>query len=184
MNATDLKTGVIFKENGVPFKVEKYEHIKVARGSANVKVKARNLINGSVIQKGYLATDKVKDADVLKSNANFLYRSGNNFVFMNPNTYEQVSIPKSIIGNASEFIGKESEVRVLYLDDSPISVELPKTVAFEVKYTEPAQRGNTVSSAFKSAELVNGTTVKVPMFIKIGDKVKVNTDSGEYVSRV
>ena len=183
MNATDLKKGRIFQEKGVPFKVEKYEHIKVARGSANVKVKARNLINGNVIQKGYLSTDKVEDADVITKTAQFLYKSGNNYVFMDPTNYEQVSIPRKVIGEGAKFIGKSLEVRVLYFEGSPISVELPKTVVFEVEYTEPAQRGNTVSNAFKDAKLVNGTIVKVPMFIKIGDKVKINTDSGEYVSR-
>lgn len=184
MQATDLKTGTIFQEDGIPFKVEKYSHIKVARGSANVKVKARNLINDSVIQKGYLSTDKVEDANVLKNNAQFLYKRGDNFIFMDPNDYNQVSIPGKIIGNASKFIGKESEVRVLYFEEKPIAIELPKTVVFEVKYTEPAQRGNTVSNAFKDAKLINNTKVKVPMFIKIGDKVKINTDSGEYISRV
>lgn len=183
MQATDLKTGTIFQEKGIPFKVEKYEHIKVARGSANVKVKARNLINGNVIQKGYLSSDKVEDADVITKNAQFLYKRGNNFVFMDPNSYEQVSIPQKIVGEDAKFIGKESEVRVLYFEGSPIAIELPKTVVFEVEYTEPAQRGNTVSNAFKDAKLVNGAIVKVPMFIKISDKVKINTDSGEYVSR-
>lgn len=184
MEASDLKTGTVFQENETPYKVEKYNHIKVARGSATIKIKARNLITGNITRKSYQSTDRVEEANVQKRNANLLYKKSGNYVFMDPNSYEQVSIPKKVIGEAAKFIGEDTEVRIQYFEGNPVSVELPKTVTFEIEYTEPAQRGNTVSNAFKDAKLSNGTKVKVPLFVEIGDKIKVNTDSGEYVSRV
>jgi len=183
MVATDLKTGRIFQENNEPFQVLKYEHIKSARGGANVKVKARNLMTGSVFEKSYLATAKIEDANVNKNNAQYLYKGGVGFIFMDPNSFEQFTIPAKVLGDAEKFLKEGEKVQVMYFDEKPITVELPKTMVFEVTYTEPGHKGNTVTNTFKDATLDNGTVVKVPTFIKIGDKVKINTASGEYNSK-
>mgnify|MGYP003986784443 FL=1 len=183
MVATELKTGRIFQENEAPFQVLKYEHIKSARGGANVKVKARNLITGSVLEKSYLATAKIDDAFVNKENAQYLYNGGTGFIFMNPTTFEQFTIPTKVLGEATKFLKEGEKVQVMYFDGKPITVELPKTMIFEIEYTEPGHKGNTVTNTFKDATLDKGTVVKVPTFIKIGDKVKVNTVSGEYNSK-
>ena len=183
MIATDLKTGVIFKENDFPFVVLRYEHIKSARGGANVKVKARNLMTSQVLEKGYLATARVEDADIRRQNAQYLYKDGDSYMFMQPDTFEQISIKADVIGEPAQFLQEGEKVQVMYFEDEPVSVELPITMVFEVKYTEPGFKGNTVSNVYKDAELENGATVKVPTFVKIGDKVKIDTRTGGYVSK-
>lgn len=162
--------------------VVKYEHIKVSRGSAQVKVKVRNLITGQVLEKGYQSTAKVEDADVYTKNAQYLYNDGT-YVFMAPDTYEQFSIPEDVIGDSARFLVEGEKVMVQYFDEKPISVDLPTTLIFEVSYTEPGFKGNTVSNVLKDATLSNGAVVKVPTFVKIGDKVKIDTRTGDYVSK-
>ncbi len=183
MIATDLKTGSIFKENGAPFVVLKYEHIKSARSGANVKVKARNLLTGQVLEKSYLASAKTEDADVRRQNAQYLYKDGTSYAFMDPDTYEQINIREEIVGDQYQFLKEGEKVQVMYFEDRPVSIELPITMIFEISYTEPGFKGNTVSNVYKDAVLDNNATVKVPTFIKIGDKIKVDTRTGEYISK-
>ena len=182
MLATELKTGIIFKENNAPNMVMKYTHTKTARGGATVKVKAKNLITGQVLEKSYLATAKVENADVKRKNAQYLYQD-KDYIFMDPTTYEQGSITEKTIGNAQKFLMEGESVQVLYFEDKPVSVELPITMNFKVEYTEPGHKGNTVSNVQKDATLENGAKVKVPTFIKIGDCIKINTREGNYVSK-
>lgn len=183
MIASDLKTGKIYKEDNQPLIVLRYEHIKSARGGANVKVKVRNLITGNVLEKGYGASVVVEEADVRRKNAQYLYKEGDRFVFMDPDTYEQIYITEDAIGDAVRFLIEGETCQVVYFEDNPISVDLPITLIFEVTYTEPGFKGNTVSNVLKDATLHNGAVVKVPTFIKIGDKVKVDTRTGEYIQK-
>jgi len=183
MLASELKTGTIFKEGDTPYLVVKYTHTKVARGGATVKVKARNLLSGGVYEKGYSSNEKVEDADVSRKNSQYLYEESNGYVFMDPDTYEQITITKDRVGDSSKFLAEGQIVQIMYFEGSPISVELPISMIFEVTYTEPGFRGNTVSNVYKDATLDNNATVKVPSFIKIGDKIKVDTRTGDYVSK-
>lgn len=183
MIATDLKTGVIYKEGEAPFLVLKYSHIKVARGGATVKVKVKDLRTGSVFEKSYKGSDKVEDADVMRKNAQYVYREVNGFVFMDPDTYDQFVIAEDIIGDSAQFLVEGQTVQVQYFEGNPIVVDLPISMTFEVTYTEPGYRGNTVSNVYKDATLGNGAQVKVPSFVKIGDRVKIDTRTGEYVSK-
>ena len=181
--ATDLKTGKIFKDNGYPYLVVKYEHTKTARSGATVKVKAKNLVTGSVLEKGYLGSAKVEEADIRRKDAQYLYKDSTNFVFMDPDTYEQISISSEVVGDQARFLVEGENVIIMYFKDGPVSIDLPITMVFEVTYTEPGFKGNTVSNVLKEATLNNGAVVRVPTFIKIGDKVKIDTRSGEYVSK-
>jgi elongation factor P len=181
--ATDLKTGKIFKDGGFPYLVVKYEHTKTARAGATIKVKAKNLVTGSVLEKGYLGSAKVEEADVVRKDAQYLYKEGTNFVFMDPSTYEQVYISDETVGDQGRFLVEGENVIVMYFEGTPVSVDLPTTINFEVTYTEPGYKGNTVSNVLKEATLNNGAVVKVPTFIKIGDKVKIDTRDGSYVSK-
>lgn len=183
MLSTDLKTGTIFKHKDAPHVVIKYEHSKVARGGGTVRVRSRNLITGQVSEQGYLASAKVEDADVMRKNAQYLYQDGDSYLFMDPDTYEQVSISADVLGDSASFLMEGVKVQVLYFEGNPVSVELPITMVFEVTYTEPGHKGNTVSNVMKDATLENGVVVKVPTFVKIGDKVKVDTRDGTYVSK-
>lgn len=183
MIATDLKTGTVFKENGYPFVVLKYEHIKSARGGASVKARSRNLITGQVLDKSYLGSAKVEEADVRRGNAQYLYKEGDLYMFMEPTTFEQIAIKEDVIGDSVRFLKESEKVQVMYFEDSPVSVELPITLIFEIKYTEPGFKGNTVSNVYKDATLDNDAVVKVPTFVKIGDKVKIDTRNGDYISK-
>lgn len=183
MNVTDLKTGTVFQENGQPLLVVKYEHIKVSRGGASVKVKTKNLRTGQVLEKGYVASARVEDADIYRANAQYLYKDGDNFVFMDPDSYEQVQVSEELIGEPARFLKEGEKVQVLYFDGVPVSIDLPITMSFEVTYTEPGYKGNTVTNVRKDATLDNGAEVKVPIFIKVGDFVKIDTRTGEYISK-
>lgn len=183
MIVTSLKTGTVFQEDGQPFLVLKYEHIKVSRGSANVKVKARNLITGQVLEKGFIASAKIDEADIYRKNAQYLYNDGTAYVFMDPDTFEQVSISADTLGDSARFLLEGQKVQILYFDGNPISVDLPITMVFEITETVPGYKGNTVTNVLKEATIQNGTVVKVPPFIKVGDKVKIDTRTGDYSSK-
>ena len=183
MLASSLKTGTIFKESKQPWLVEKYEHTKTARGGATVKVIARNLLTDQVLEKRYQANDKVEDADVLRKNIQYLYHDGDFYHFMDPDTYEQFSLTKDRVGESAKFLQDGESVQVMYFEGRAVSIELPNTMIFEVKQTPPGYKGNTVSNVYKDATLSNGAEVKVPSHIKVGEKVKVDTRTGEYVSK-
>ena len=183
LNVTELKNGTIYEENIQPWQVIKYEHIKVSRGSANVKVKVRNLITDQVLEKTYFSTAKVNRADVQTKNAQYLYKDSNGYIFMDPETYEQMSVSARIIGQRKSFLKEGQKVLIQYFNDNPINIDLPNTMDFKITYTEPGYKGNTVNNVYKDAEIETGAKVKVPAFIKIGDKIKVDTRSGEYVSK-
>jgi elongation factor P len=183
MVVTDLKNGTIFKENGRPYVVVKYQHIKISRGSAQVRIKMKDLITGQVLEKSWQSTAHVEDTFVETKNAQYLYKDSAGYVFMDPETFNQFTIDEETIGETSAFLKEGEKVMVKYFEGMPIIVDLPITMVFEIKYTEPGFKGNTVTNTYKDAELENGTKVKVPTFIKIGDKIKVDTRSGEYISK-
>ncbi|MBI2414790.1 elongation factor P [candidate division WWE3 bacterium] len=183
MLASELKTGRIFKDQEIPYQVVKYEHIKTARGGATVRVKSKNLLNGNVIEKSWGSTEKIDEADVSRGNLQYIYKDDTGYIFMSPSTYEQTTVNEEIVGESAKFLKEGETVQVLYFNDNPISIELPKSMIFEILYTEPGFKGNTVTNTYKDATLSNGTFVKVPTFIKIGDIVKINTESGDYVSK-
>ena len=182
MIATDLKTGTIYQENGQPLLVVKYEHVKVSRGGATVKVKTKNLATGQVLDRGYHSTVKVEDANVYRKSAQYLYED-NGYVFMDPESYEQLTISKDLMGDGYKYLVSGDTVHLQYFEGKPITIDLPIKMVFEIMYTEPGFKGNTVSNVFKDATINTGASVKVPMFIKIGDKVKIDTRTGEYVSK-
>lgn len=182
MQASDLKTGKIFKDEGFPFVVVKYEHTKTARGGATVKVKAKNLLTGQVLEKRYLSNTRVEDADVSRKNVQYLYKD-NGYVFMDPNTFDQFTLDSETVGDNALFLEEGGVVQVMSFESNPVAIELPPSVVFEITYTEPGYKGNTVSTVLKEATLTNGAVIKVPTFIKIGDKVKIDTRTGAYLSK-
>lgn len=182
MLATELKTGIIFKMNNQPYIVMKYEHIKVGRGSASVKLKIKNIITGQVIDKGCVSTEKFEDAEVFRKNAQYLYKD-KDYVFMDPDTYEQFNISTDLLGESTKFLLEGQSVQVQYFEGKPILVDLPISMIFVVVYTEPGYKGNTVTNVLKEAKINTGAIVKVPPFIKIGDKIKIDTRDGSYSSK-
>ncbi|MBU1132700.1 elongation factor P, partial [Patescibacteria group bacterium] len=122
------------------------------------------------------------DAYLDRRTSQYLYKD-DGYIFMDPKTYDQFTIPSSVIGDSGKFFKEGDSIQILYFEGKPIEVELPKSLVFKIEYTEPGFKGNTVTNAFKDAKLENGTDIKVPGFIKIGDKVKIDTRSGEYISK-
>ena len=152
MVVTDLKNGTIFKDNGQPFVVVKYQHVKISRGSAQVKVRAKNIITGQVLDKSWQSTAHVEDAFVENKNAQYLYRDSG-YVFMDPVNFNQFTIPEDVVGESAKFLKEGEKVLVKYFEGTPVSIDLPITMIFEIKYTEPGFKGNTVTNVYKDAQL-------------------------------
>lgn len=184
LSVTELRNGTVFQEKGEPWIVLNYEHIKMGRGSANVKVKSRNLRTGHISEKSFISNARVEEADVDKVKATYLYQDNQNFNFMAKETFEQFSIPQEVIGEGVKFLKEEMEVVLLIWEGSALNVELPKSVELSVAETGPGIKGDSVSNVLKPATLENGLTINVPLFIHIGDKVRIDTKSGEYIERV
>lgn len=184
---TDLRNGTTFKQDGTPFVVLKYAHIKMGRGSATIRVTVRNMRTSSVEEKTFNSGGTVEPIVTTKRQLQYLYTDSSNTVFMDPKTFEQMEVAKNILGERAHFLREGQVVDVLFWsqEDSSaaLDVSLPPNVVLSVVQTDPGLKGNSATNVYKPATLENGLTVKVPLFIKIGDKVKVDTRSGEYVER-
>lgn len=183
-SVTELKNGTFFKEAGVTLQVITYEHNKTGRGSGNIKVKVKNLKTGSITEKTFITGAKVEEANVEKKKAQYLYRDGNSLNFMDPKSFEQFSLDLSVAGDLARFLKDGMEVILVVSGEEALAVELSLSLVYEIVETGPGERGNTVSNVFKEATLDNGLVVKVPMFMRIGEKVKIDTRTGQYVERV
>ncbi len=183
ISVTELRTGTTFLFNGEPYQVLKYKHTKLARGTANVKIKARNLTTGAIVEKTFISGAKVEPVAAEIKTLQYLYQKDNDFYFMDPQSFEQFSLDKSVLGKKVEYLREESKVKVLFYEDKPLSVELPKSMVFEVASAPPGIRGNSATASNKPVELSNGLIVQAPLFIEKGEKIKVDTRTGEYMER-
>lgn len=184
IEATDLRAGTCFLMDGRPYRVVKYTHSKIARRGGTVKLSVRNLENGKIEAKSLNSNAKVDDIQTVKKPLQFLYKDAANASFMDSKTFEQVEIPLKILGEQIKFIKQGSGINVLFWDDRPLSVDIAPKVVLEVTDTAPGVKGDSATNVFKSAKLENNLELKVPLFIKTGDKVSVDTRTGEYVERV
>ncbi|MBU1000756.1 elongation factor P [Patescibacteria group bacterium] len=183
LKVTELRNGKFFKEGKDVFLVLVYEHIKTGRGSGNIKVKVRNVRTGAVTEKSFMTGAKVDGANTEKRKTQFLYQDGDTFNFMDPVSFEQFSVPVSTLGNQTKYLKDGLDVVLLVSDGEVLGLELPMSLIYVVAETGPGEKGNTVSNVFKEATMDNGLIVRVPMFIKVGTKIKVDTKLGEYVER-
>lgn len=184
LNVTDLRNGAVFKEDNNLWQVLSYEHIKMGRGSGNIKVKVKNLRSGSITEKSFITGARVEEADVEKKKTQFLYQDGGSFHFMDPVSFEQFPISKSVLADQARFLKEGLEVVLIVSGSETLGIELPLSLVYTIAETGPSEKGNTVSNVYKEAVLDNGLVVKVPMFMRVGEKVKVDTRSGQYVERV
>lgn len=183
IDVNKLKVGVTFTEEGQPFKVLKYDFTKMGRGNATIKVKARNLFTGSIVTKGFISGNMVEDIVLEKKHLQYLYKDDEKVYFMDPNSFEQYEIPLAVLGDDIFYTIEGDKSWVLFWGDKILGVELPASVVMEVVEADPAVKGNTVSNALKPVKLSTGLMVNVPLFINVGDKIKINTETGEYSSR-
>lgn len=182
LSVTDLKSGVCYEEDGHILQVISYEHIKMGRGSANIKVKVRSLNNGAILEKSYINGANVKDIFLESRTLQFLYKDGENAFFMDPKSYEQVEVPlKTLAGH--EFLIEGNSAIVQMHDGKALALQLPPKVTLKVADTDPGVKGNSASNVYKDAELENGMKVRVPLFINTGDSVVVDTRDGSYTKR-
>lgn len=184
LNVNELRNGTVFREDRELWQVITYEHNKMGRGSGTIKVKVKNLKTGSITEKSFITGARVEEANVEKRKAQFLYREEDVFNFMDPVSFEQFSLPTSVLGDNAKYLLEGMEVTLMVSGEEALGIELPNSIIYTIKETGPGEKGNTVSNVYKEAVLENGLVVKVPMFMDSGEKVKVDTRTGEYVERV
>lgn len=180
---TDLKKGVLITLDGKPYRVIDYSQKVMGRGGSIVNVRVKNLLDGSVIPKTFKGADKIEPAHVESRAVQYLYLDGGTYNFMDGQTFEQFELGDDVVGEAAPYLKEGNDVELQSYDGKVINVELPNNVFLEVTYTESVVKGDTTSSVLKDATLETGLVVKVPSFIKIGDIVKIDTRTGEYLER-
>ena len=184
LSTNDLKNGMTLDLSEGLFSVVEFQHVKPGKGGAFVRTKLKNVRSGAVVEKTFRADEKVEQAVVDKREMQYLYRDGEEYVFMDNTTYDQLHVSPAALGDASKFM-KEGDSAVLNLyKDEIVGVDLPAAVELTITETEPGLQGDRVSGAKKPATVETGHVVQVPLFVNIGDRVKVDTRSGDYITRV
>jgi elongation factor P len=185
INIGDVGKGSKLLFDNAPWQVLEVNFVKPGKGNAFYKLRVNNLLTGNTLEKTLRGGEKCESADVTDVDMQFLYSDANGFVFMNTKDYEQITVPPRAVGDAKDFLLEQMEVAVTLWNGEPIAVRMPNSVVMEVEYTEPAVKGDTQSRVMKPAKLkATGAEVQVPIFVAIGDKVKINTATREYLGRV
>lgn len=180
----DLSKGMFLRHNGQLCQVVEYQHTMPGKGGAFYQVKMKNAITGKSMEHRFRSGETINDVRVDQVEMQYLYQEGNNLVLMNMESYDQIMIPTSLLENQMKFI-KEEMMLTVYLDnDNPIMAEAPNFVVLEITYSEPGLKGDTANNPLKPATLETGAIVNVPLFVETGEKIKVDTRTGEYVERV
>ncbi|MCK5812548.1 MAG: elongation factor P [Clostridiales bacterium] len=183
ISAGEFRNGVTFEDNNQLFQIIEFQHVKPGKGAAFVRTKVRNVITGATIEKTFNPNEKFKKAYIERKDMQYLYKDGDLYYFMDEETYEQMPLNKEQFGDALRFVKETESVQMLSHNDRVFGVEPPNFVILEVVETEPGFKGDTAQGATKLAKLETGTSVKVPLFINIGDKIRIDTRSGEYMER-
>jgi elongation factor P len=184
ISTADFANGVAIEVDGAPYIIIWFQHHKPGKGGAVMRVKLQNLRTGAIIERTFKSGEKFREINIERRKKQYLYNDGQNYYFMDTETFDQIHLPKTNLGRAVDFLKPETIVEAIYLDEEFVSIELPATVDLRVKATVPGVKGDTVSNVMKPATVETGAEVQVPLFIKEGDIVKINTRTGEYVSRV
>ena len=182
--AGDLRNGTTFELDSNVFKVVEFQHVKPGKGAAFVRVKMKNVVTGAVIERTFNPSEKLQGAEIEKREMQYLYNDEDLYYFMDNTTYEQIPLNEEQIGDALKYIKENMNVTMQSIKGKVFNVEPPMFVELEVTYTEPGFAGNTTTTSGKPATLENGYELTVPMFINIGDVVKIDTRTGEYMERV
>jgi elongation factor P len=180
----DLKKGITIELEGTLYTIVDFAHIKMGRGSAQVRLKLRDVKAGHTIERTFQAGEKFARARLLRQPAQYLYADGDVHHFMNTETYDQIALNSDQLGDALQYLRENATCEVLLYDDQPIGVELSAAVELAVAQTDPWVRGDTAQGGTKPARMETGITVQVPLFINTGDMIKVDTRSGQYLERI
>lgn len=184
LSASQLRNNVCFLYQGDPCKVLNYKHTHLSRRGADIKVKVKNLKTAKILNLNFGSSDRFEKAEIDKRKLQFLYQQGETFYFMDPESFVQIEIDKKIIGDSGKFLREGESVDILFWQDKPLDLDLPVSIIVEIIEADPGIKGNSATNIYKSALTKNGLKIKVPLFIKVGDKVKIDTRSEEYLERV
>ncbi len=184
LSINEIKSGSQIIVNNDPYTILNVQHSKMGRAGAVLRTKMKNLKTGNILNKTFQGAEKVEKADIEEKKGQYLYGDGSNFFFMDNDNYEQFEIPTEVIGEQSKFLKEETEIGIIYFKETPINIKLPIKMNFKVTEAPPAIKGNTADGGSKQVTLENGITVNTPLFIKEGDEIRVNTETGEYAERV
>ena len=183
VNTNQFRNGMHIEVEGSVWRIVDFQHVKPGKGGAFVRTKLKNLDSGAVVDKTFRAGEKFSRIHTEVKNAQYLYDAGDDVVFMDEGTYEQFNLPRDSVADALDFLEPSSSVQVLTVDGNPSGVQLPASVELSVKDTEPGVKGDTVSNVTKPATLETGAVVQVPLFVNVGDRIKVDTRERRYISR-
>lgn len=184
ITTNDLKNGITLELDNGLFTVVEFQHVKPGKGGAFVRTKLRNLRNGNVFEKTFNAGIRVEQAILDKRDMQFLYKDGDDFVFMDTESYDQMNISPLVLGDASDYLVESATAIIALHNGEIVTVEIPASAELVIADTEPGLQGDRVSGARKPATLETGKVIQVPLFVNVGDKVKVDTRTGDYVTRV
>ena len=183
ISAGDFKNGLTLEIDGQVMQIVEFQHVKPGKGAAFVRTKMKNIINGGVVETTFRPTEKFPAARIDRKEHEYLYNDGDLYYFMDPETYEQIMVNKETIGDALKFVKENESVKICSYNGNVFSIEPPLFVELEVTETEPGFAGNTAQGASKPATVETGATIQVPLFVNIGDKIKIDTRTSEYLSR-
>ena len=184
ISVNDLRNGITLELDNGLFQVVEFQHVKPGKGGAFVRTKLRNVRTGGVVDKTFNGGIKVEQAIVDRQDMQYLYQDGPDWVFMNTSTYDQMTVPRESLGEAADYLVVQMIAQIAMYDGEIIGVEIPASVELTIAQTEPGVQGDRVSGARKPATLVTGKEIQVPLFVEVGDTVKVDTRSGDYITRV
>jgi len=183
ISTAEFRNGSKLELSGVPYTVVEFQHVKPGKGGAFVRTKIKSLRDGRVLDKTFRSGEKVDVPDLTHAAMQYLYQAGDDFVFMDNDTYDQVELSGKQLGDARDFMLENIETKVLYHNGEPIDVEIPNFLELEIVDTDPGDKGDTASGGTKPATLSTGAVVKVPLYIEIGERVRVDTRNRTYIER-
>ena len=184
VDTSQFRNGLKIVLDSQPYVITYFQHVKPGKGGAFVRTKVKNLLNGKVLEKTFRSGEKVDEADIEERTMQYLYLDGDNLIFMDQETYDQLPFGAEVVGDSRNFLKENTDVDVLFWNGNAVNIELPAFVELAVSQTDPGMKGDTASGATKPATLETGATVNVPLFIKEGEVLRIDTRSGEYVERV
>jgi elongation factor P len=182
--SNDIKNGTVLKMDGHLWNVIEFQHVKPGKGGAFVRTKMKNITTGKLVDKTFNAGAKVETATVDRSDYEYLYQDGEDFVFMDLDTYDQITVSPAVVGDAAHFMLENQKVTIAMNEGTPLYLDMPPSVVLEITYTEPGLQGDRSSAGTKPATVETGYEIQVPLFVDQGTKVKVDTRTGDYLGRV
>ena len=181
---TDIKNGAVLKIDGNLWSVVEFPHVKPGKGGAFVRTKLRNITSGKVVDRTFNAGAKIETATVDRSDYQYLYQDGEDYVFMDMKTYDQINVPATVVGDAANYMLESQTATIAMNEGNPLYIELPASVVLEITYTEPGLQGDRSTGGTKPATVETGYEIQVPLFLETGTKIKVDTRTGDYLGRV